>query len=91
MQVLGTDPQTGVTINTFDCAIGWLPMLLIEGSRASSCTAASVDSFRNEVLKKQVLIDAFQAAQIDTEEDTTDALSAERLQIKIPQIPKKTE
>lgn len=50
-QLLGTDPQTGKEVNEYDCAVKWLPLLLIEGAKEARQTAAAVESFRNEMVK----------------------------------------
>ena len=57
IQVMGKDPNTGQDVNDFDCAIAWLPMLLIEGSQQTRQTGAAIESFRNQVVKKQIQID----------------------------------
>ena len=49
--VLGANPATGQPIDHFDCAITWIPMLLIENSLEERKTGASVQSFRNEMVK----------------------------------------
>ena len=64
MQVIGKNPQTGQEVNQWDCAITWLPMLLIEGSQQTRQAGAAIESFRNEVVKTQISID-----------DTVDKLS----------------
>lgn len=51
MQVLGNNPQTGEAINTGDCTINWIPILLIENSKVNRETGAAVESFRNETVK----------------------------------------
>jgi len=56
-QVQGTNPQTGQTISEFDCAISWLPMLMIETSNQTKQAGAAIESFRNEVVNKQDLLD----------------------------------
>ena len=57
MQVLGKNPQTGQDVSQCDCAITWLPMLLIEGSQQTRQAGAAIESFRNEVGKTQISID----------------------------------
>ena len=57
IQVLGKNPQTGQDVSEWNCAITWLPMLLIEGSQQTRQTGAAIESFRNEVVKGQDLID----------------------------------
>tara|TARA_E500000318_G_C3469255_1_gene175835 strand:+ start:55 stop:405 length:351 start_codon:yes stop_codon:yes gene_type:complete len=49
--IAGRDPQTNKEINSGDCAINWIPMLLIENSKVSRETGAAVESFRNEMVK----------------------------------------
>lgn len=44
----GKHPQTGADINMHDCAIKWLPILLIETSKETRQAAAAVESLRNE-------------------------------------------
>jgi hypothetical protein len=48
INVMGMNPQTGETINNHDCAIAWIPMLLIENSKVNRETGAAVESMRNE-------------------------------------------
>ena len=49
--VQGQNPQTGETISNGDCAIAWMPVLLIENSKVNRETGAAVESFRNEMIK----------------------------------------
>lgn len=51
VQLLGKHPQTGQDINKWDCAIAFLPVLLVEGAQESRQTAAAVESFRNEMVR----------------------------------------
>lgn len=51
--VIGLDPQTQKPIDTFDCAVKWLPILLTEGARQTHTVAAAVTSMRNEVVQRQ--------------------------------------
>jgi len=46
--VMGKNPQTGETINNQDCAMAWMPVLLIENSKVNRETGAAVESLRNE-------------------------------------------
>ena len=48
--IIGTDPQTGASVDKFGCAVTFLPMLLIENSQQQRSTGAAVESFRNEVV-----------------------------------------
>ncbi len=46
--VHGQNPQTGETTKNGDCALAWLPVLLIENSKVNRETGAAVESLRNE-------------------------------------------
>lgn len=50
-QIRGTNPQTGQEVDEWNCAVTWLPVLLIENSQQQRQTGAAVESFRNEVVK----------------------------------------
>jgi len=51
VNVHGKHPQTGEEISNGDCAIAWTPMLMIENSKVNRETGASIESFRNEMVK----------------------------------------
>jgi hypothetical protein len=51
-QIMGTHPQTGVELNEWNCAIAFLPYLLIQNSLHERQTGAAVESFRNEMVKQ---------------------------------------
>tara|TARA_B110000908_G_scaffold97353_1_gene114943 strand:- start:1866 stop:2189 length:324 start_codon:yes stop_codon:yes gene_type:complete len=51
INVQGKHPQTGQEISNGDCAIAWTPMLMIENSKVNRETGASIESFRNEMVK----------------------------------------
>lgn len=46
-QLRGSHPQTGKEIDEWDCAIKWLPMLLIENAKEVRQGAAATETFRN--------------------------------------------
>jgi hypothetical protein len=48
IQVQGKNPQNGQDINQGDCAIAWMPLLLIENSNVNRQTGAAIESMRNE-------------------------------------------
>jgi hypothetical protein len=50
-QVRGKNPQNGEDIDHWNCAIAWLPMMLVENSQMQRQTGAAVESFRNEMVK----------------------------------------
>jgi len=51
IQVMGKNPQTGQDVNEWDCAVTWLPMLLIEGSQQTRQAGSAIESFRNEMVR----------------------------------------
>ena len=50
-RVQGIDNNTGNQVDNYECALSWLPMLLIENSGQQRSTGAAVESFRNEMVK----------------------------------------
>lgn len=48
IHVQGQNPQTGETVSNGDCAMAWMPVLLIENSKVNRETGAAVESMRNE-------------------------------------------
>jgi len=55
IKLAGTDSNTGKELEDWGCAMGWLPMLLIEGAKESRSTSSAVESFRNEMVKSNDL------------------------------------
>lgn len=53
-QVRGTNPNTGEEVDEWECAVKWIPMLLIENSQQQRQTGAAVESFRNEIVENSV-------------------------------------
>ena len=53
VKLIGKNPATGQPIEEWGCAIAWLPMLLIEGSKETRQTAAAIEHFRNEMVLGQ--------------------------------------
>lgn len=51
-QMRGVNPNTGQPVDEWACAITWLPVLMVENSQQQRQTGAAVESFRNEVIKK---------------------------------------
>lgn len=47
--VRGSDPQTGREVDTWDCSLAWLPVLLIENAKETRQGAAATEAFRNMV------------------------------------------
>jgi len=51
IQINGNNPNTGERISEFDCAVSWLPVLLIEGAQQTRQSGAAIESFRNEMVR----------------------------------------
>jgi hypothetical protein len=52
LQWSGTEGHIEYTgVNRFDCAVTWLPMLLIEGAQQTRQSGAAIESFRNEMVR----------------------------------------
>lgn len=49
----GTNPNTGKEVDEHDCAVRWLPTLLVENAKETRQGAAAVESFRNAVVREQ--------------------------------------
>jgi hypothetical protein len=66
VHVMGRDPQTDKDVNMGDCAIAWMPVLMIENSKVNRETGAAVESMRNESVTtgQQITSALLQAAQI---------------------------
>lgn len=50
-RVQGVDTNTGNQVDEYQCAMAWMPMLLIENSGQQRQTGAAVESFRNEMVR----------------------------------------
>lgn len=48
--VRGIDTNTGKELDEWGCAMGWMPMLLINTANESRKTCAATESFRNEMV-----------------------------------------
>lgn len=57
--LIGTNPQTGSPLDEFNCAISWLPLLLIENANTVRHTQAAIEDFRN---KSSIFQDMFMGA-----------------------------
>jgi hypothetical protein len=50
VHIKGTHPQTGSEIEEWECAIKWLPILMIETAKEVRQGAAATESLRNEMV-----------------------------------------
>ena len=65
IKLQGKNPQTGENIDDYRCAIAWQPILAIEGNGTSQGIASSIQSLRNETVKRQdIALGAFNDAKI---------------------------
>lgn len=67
-QVRGKHPQTGADVDTWSCAIAFLPVLLLENSKQSRATTVATEDLRNEVVKsndgRAQMLGSFASSQI---------------------------
>jgi hypothetical protein len=63
------NPQTGQEIDNEDCAIAFLPILLIENSKEQRTTADTVADFRDSMIKGNGQLAHIMAKGILTHED----------------------
>lgn len=52
VQVKGRDSNSGKEIDHWDCAIAWMPTLMINTANETRQGAAATESFRNEMVKQ---------------------------------------
>lgn len=50
IHLMGQNPQTGALEDKFDCAISWLPMLLVENASQTRKNSAAIEDFRNKAV-----------------------------------------
>jgi hypothetical protein len=50
-QIRGVNPNTGADVDEWSCAVGLLPMLLLNTAQETRQGAAATESFRNEFVK----------------------------------------
>jgi hypothetical protein len=56
VHIMGKHPQSGADLDMADCAVRWLPTLLIENSQQTRQAAASVDKMASEAAKAGLTI-----------------------------------
>jgi hypothetical protein len=67
--IRGVNPNTGQDVDEWNCAINFVPLLLIENSHKQAQTGAAIDSLRDESAKQnhsssQMLIQVLRNAAI---------------------------
>ena len=55
IQIKGTHPQTGADVDEYGCAMAMMPLLMIENSRQTNQAGAAIESFRNEMVKANMV------------------------------------
>jgi len=51
----GKHPQTGQNVQEWGCSIAWIPLLLVENTGKQIQTNSAVESFRNEMVKANMV------------------------------------
>jgi len=62
----GADPQTGAPVQEWGCSIAWMPLLMVENAKHIQGTQAATESFRNEMVKGQNIMNNILAANPKT-------------------------
>lgn len=53
-QLQGINPQTNEPINTWNCSLAWMPILLVENAGTNRGQTAALESFRNAVVLRKL-------------------------------------
>ena len=56
VKLTGVDPNSGLSIDKYDCAIAWLPVLLIEVAQKTNQTGAEISKLRSSVDKTLIQV-----------------------------------
>lgn len=48
INIMGKHPQSGETLNTWDCSFAWMPILMIDNTNINRQTGAAIETLRNE-------------------------------------------
>jgi hypothetical protein len=62
--IRGKHPQSGAELDMPDCAVKWLPVLMIEMTQMERQTGAAVESFRNESVRNAETVVGALAASV---------------------------
>ena len=62
----GKHPQTGLDVQEWGCSIAWMPLLLVENAGQVTKVQAATESFRNEMVKGQNMMNNILAANPQT-------------------------
>ncbi len=53
VQLKGKHPQSEEIIDEWNCALSWLPILMIENAQTNRGQTQALESFRNETIRRQ--------------------------------------
>ena len=79
-RVQGVDTNTGNQVDEFQCAIAWMPMLLIENSGQQRQTGAAVESFRNEMVRANETSQKVLLASLSFQQNDKSAMAPKLMQ-----------
>ena len=65
----GKHPQTGLDVQEWGCSIAWLPLLLVENSSKINGITSATESFRNEMVKGQNVMNQILASDPKTRKE----------------------
>ena len=65
----GKHPQSGQNVQEWGCSIAWIPLLLVENTGKQVQTNSAVESFRNEMVKANMVTLALVDQQNKKKED----------------------
>lgn len=66
VHIRGKHPQSDADMDFHDCAVRWIPILLIENSKEMRHAGSAIESFRNEVVKgNEALLQAGEKAKLE--------------------------
>jgi hypothetical protein len=71
----GKHPQTGLDVQEWGCSIAWLPLLLVENSSKINGITSATESFRNEMVKGQNVMNHILAADPEKRNEIRDISS----------------
>lgn len=53
IKIRGKNPQSEELIEEWDCAMAWLPIVMVENAQTNRGQTLALETFRNEVVKNQ--------------------------------------
>lgn len=68
VKLVGKDPQSEKEIDEWRCAMAWMPLMQVEVSQTNRGVAESVESLRNETIKRQDIFNLIASESIKKKE-----------------------